>query len=432
MSKVSESPLRLPVAGAQMLVVAFGALVLMPLLTGLDPSVALFTAGAGTLIFHWVTGRSVPVFLASSFAFIAPIAYSVNTWGMSATMGALMVTGVLYMLLAGAVKWRGPGFLHHIMPPVVIGPIIMVIGLALAPLAVNMAMGRAGDGSAQLFPYGQALLVSMTALMTTILLATMARGMFRLIPILFGVLAGYLVALFLGMVDFTAVQDASWVAMPGFVAPSFMWQPILFMIPVAIAPAIEHVGDVLAISNVTRKDYVTKPGLHRTLLGDGLATSFAGALGGPPNTTYSEVTGAVMLTKMFNPIVMIWAAGFAVVLAFVGKLGAVLQTIPDPVMGGILVLMFGSIASVGLNTLIRAKVDMTKQRNLVIVSTTLVFGIGGMAIGGPDLSLQGIALCGVVAIVLNLVLPRDLAEVEVDEPQPEQTAEADNPEPRSR
>ncbi|MEX1056630.1 MAG: solute carrier family 23 protein, partial [Natronospirillum sp.] len=177
MTTSSEPVWRLPLVGAQMLVVAFGSLVLMPLLTGLDPSVALFTAGVGTLIFHWITGRTVPVFLASSFAFIAPIAYSVHTWGMSATMGALMVTGVLYMLLAGAVRWRGPGFLHHIMPPVVIGPIIMVIGLALAPLAVNMAMGKAGDGSAQLFPYGPALLVSMTALLTTLALATLAKGM---------------------------------------------------------------------------------------------------------------------------------------------------------------------------------------------------------------------------------------------------------------
>lgn len=405
MTTQSSNNWRLPIVGAQMLVVAFGSLVLVPLLTGLDPSVALFTAGAGTLVFHLITGRTVPVFLASSFAFIAPIAYSVQTWGLSATMGALMVAGVLYMILAGAVKWRGPGFLHRIMPPVVIGPIIMVIGLSLAPVAVNMAMGMTGDGAERLFPYTEAVIVSMISLVTTLIVATMARGLFRLVPILAGVVVGYASAFMLGMVDFTAMEQASWVSVPDFVAPTFMWQPILFMIPVAIAPAIEHVGDVLAISNVTRKDYITKPGLHRTLFGDGIATSAAAALGGPPNTTYSEVTGAVMLTKVFNPLVMIWAAVFAIVLAFIGKLGAVLQTIPDPVMGGILVLMFGSIAGVGMNTLIKARVDMADQRNLVIVATTLVFGIGGMAIGDAELSLQGIALCGVVAIVLNLVLP---------------------------
>lgn len=407
---------RMPLIGAQMLVVAFGSLVLMPLLTGLDPSVALFTAGVGTLIFHLITGRTVPVFLASSFAFIAPIAYSVHTWGLSATMGALMVTGVLYMLLAGAVKVRGPGFIHYLMPPVVIGPIIMVIGLSLAPVAVGMAMGEGAES----YTRTQALIVSMSALLTTLLVATMAKGLFRLLPILSGVVVGYVVALMMGMVDFTAVNTAAWVAVPGFVAPTFQWQPILFMLPVAIAPAIEHVGDVLAIGNVTRKDYIKKPGLHRTLMGDGVATSVAAAFGGPPNTTYSEVTGAVMLTKVFNPAVMLWAAGVAIVLAFVGKLGGILQTIPAPVMGGILVLMFGSIAGVGMNTLIKARVDMAQARNLVIVSTTLVFGIGGMVIGDADLSLQGIALCGVVAIVLNLILPGKQGQIPVDDLHEEQ------------
>lgn len=396
---------RLPLVGAQMLIVAFGSLVLMPLLTGLDPSVALFTAGVGTLIFHFITGRSIPVFLASSFAFIAPIAYSVQTWGMAATMGALVVTGILYIILAGFVRWRGPSFLHRLMPPVVIGPIIMVIGLSLAPTAVNMAMGKSGDGGSQLFAYDAAIIVSMVALVATLLTAVLARGLFRIVPILVGVIVGYVTALALGMVDFSPVTNAAWVAMPEFIAPEFKWQAILFMVPVAIAPAIEHVGDVLAIGNVTQRDYFKKPGLHRTLLGDGIATSMAALFGGPPNTTYSEVTGAVMLTRVFNPMVMIWAAVFAVVLAFIGKLGAVLQTIPTPVMGGILVLMFGSIAGVGMNTLIRARVDLSAQRNLIIVSTTLVFGIGGMILGRSDWALQGIALCGVVAVLLNLVLP---------------------------
>ncbi|MCH8552946.1 MAG: uracil-xanthine permease family protein [Natronospirillum sp.] len=391
---------RTPLVGAQMLVVAFGSLVLMPLLTGLDPSVALFTAGVGTLIFHFITGKSVPVFLASSFAFIAPIGYAVQTWGMSATMGALVVTGVLYILLSAAVKWKGPGFLHFILPPVVIGPIIMVIGLSLAPVAIDMAMGETGD-----YGYGPALFVSMTALIATVVTAAFARGIFRVVPILIGVTVGYMVALPMGMVDLTPMQESAWVALPEFVAPTFQWQPILFMIPVAIAPAVEHVGDVMAISKVTGKDYVRKPGLHRTLLGDGVATSTAALFGGPPNTTYSEVTGAVMLTKMFNPVIMIWAAGFAVVLAFIGKLGAILQTIPDPVMGGILVVLFGSIAAVGMNTLVRNGVDMTRERNLIIVAVTLVFGIGGMVVGQAEFALQGIALCGVVAIVLNLVLP---------------------------
>jgi len=396
---------RTVLAGSQMLFVAFGALVLMPLLTGLDPSVALFTAGIGTLLFHLVTGLTVPIFLASSFVFIAPITYSVQNWGVAATMGGLMAAGIVYMLLALAVKLKGVGFLHRLMPPVVTGPVIMIIGLGLAPIAVNMAMGKTGDGAIELFPYDQAMLVSMSALVTTLVVAVFAQGIFRLLPILSGVVVGYSMAYFSGMVDFSPIQQADWLAVPNFVAPEFNWQAILFMVPVALAPAIEHVGDILAISNVTGKDYVRKPGLHRTLFGDGLATSAASLFGGPPNTTYSEVTGAVMLTKSFNPVVMVWAAIVAIVLAFIAKFGMALQTIPAPVMGGILILLFGSIAAVGMNTLIKAHVDLAEQRNLVIVATTLVFGIGGMAIGAGDLSLQGVSLCGAVAIILNLVLP---------------------------
>ena len=403
---------RTALAGLQMLFVAFGALVLMPLITGLDPSVALFTAGVGTLIFQVVTKRSVPVFLASSFVFIAPIAFSVQTWGTPATMGALFCAGLVYVVLASVVAIRGPGFLHKIMPPVVTGPIIMIIGLGLAPIAVNMAMGKTGDASAQLFPYGQALLVSMSALVSTLIVAVYAKGIFRLVPILAGVAVGYAVAGFSGMLDMTQVNNSDWLAMPNFVAPEFHLAAILFMLPVAIAPAIEHVGDVLAISSVTGKNYVEKPGLHRTLLGDGLATSAASLFGGPPNTTYSEVTGAVMLTRAFNPVVMTWAAGIAILLAFIAKFGVLLQTIPAPVMGGILILLFGSIAAVGMNILIRAKVNLNERRNLVIVSTTLVFGIGGMAFTFGDFSLQGVSLCGLVAIVLNLILPHQDDDVD--------------------
>ena len=391
--------------GAQMLFVAFGAMVLMPLLTGLDPSVALFTAGLGTLLFQWITRRSIPVFLASSFVFVAPISHGVQQWGVPATMGALFCTAVVYVILGALVKWRGPGFLHRLMPPVVTGPIIMVIGLSLAPTAVNFAMGMSGNGEMQMFPYGGALLVSMVSLLTTMLVATLGHGLFRLLPILCGVVAGYVTALAMGMVDFSGVNQAGWLSVPTFIAPTFYWPAILFMVPVALAPAIEHVGDVLAISNVTGKDYIRKPGLHRTLTGDGVASMVAALFGGPPNTTYSEVTGAVMLTRVFNPVVMTWTAIFAILLAFIGKFGLLLQSIPTPVMGGILILMFGSIASVGMNTLIKAQVDLHAQRNLVIVAVTLIFGIGGMAMGNGDFTLQGISLCGLVAVFLNQVLP---------------------------
>jgi uracil permease len=279
-------------------------------------------------------------------------------------------------------------------------------------------MGKTGDGAVALFPYTDALLVSMAALVSTLIVAVYAKGIFRLVPILAGVAVGYAVAGFSGMLDMTAVNNSDWVAVPNFTAPEFHLAAILFMLPVAIAPAIEHVGDVLAISSVTGKNYVEKPGLHRTLLGDGLATSVASLFGGPPNTTYSEVTGAVMLTRIFNPVVMTWAAGIAILLAFIAKFGILLQTIPAPVMGGILILLFGSIAAVGMNILIKAKVDLNARRNLVIVSTTLVFGIGGMAFTFGDFSLQGVSLCGLVAIGLNLILPH--ANDDVDDLHEEQ------------
>lgn len=389
-----------------MLFVAFGALVLVPLLTGLDPNVALFTAGIGTLLFQVVTKGQVPIFLASSFAFIAPIIAAVQMWGVPATMGGLMVAGFAYMLLSLLVKFKGVATLHKILPPVVVGPVIMVIGLALAPVAVNMAMGKSGDGSIQIIDYTNAIYISLFSLVVTLIFAVWGKGVFKLIPILAGVVAGYCLSLGMGVVQFDAVTNAQWFAVPNFTWPEFKWQAILFMVPVAIAPAIEHIGDMIAISQVTNKDFLKKPGLHRTLFGDGLATSAASLFGGPPNTTYSEVTGAVMLTKNFNPKVMMWTAVIAIILAFVAKMGSGLQTIPVPVMGGIMILLFGSIAVVGLNTLVKSGDDLTAPRNLSIVALILVCGIGGMHIGGSQFSLEGVSLCAILGIVLNLVLPK--------------------------
>ncbi|WP_435276094.1 uracil-xanthine permease family protein [Psychrobium sp. nBUS_13] len=394
--------------GTQMLFVAFGALVLMPLLTGLDPNVALCTAGIGTLLFQLVTKGQVPVFLASSFAFIAPIMYGTQTWGIPATMGALMVVGVVYALFSGVIKLRGTDFIHKYLPPIVTGPIIMVIGLSLAPVAVNMALGKTGDASAQLVDPQVALAISLPALIATLVISAFSKGFMRLVPILGGIVVGYGISLYYGIIDFSSVAAAPWFAMPNFTAPEFHWQAIIYMLPIAIAPAIEHIGDVLAISSATGKDYLKKPGLHRTLLGDGVATTTASMLGGPPNTTYSEVTGAVMLTKAFNPRIMTWAAISAILMAFVGKLGALLQTIPPVVMGGIMMLLFGLIASVGLGSLINAKVDFEQPRNFIIFAIVLVFGIGGMALNFGGYNIQGISLCALVAILLNLVLPKEI------------------------
>lgn len=395
------------ILGIQFLFVAFGALVLVPILTGLDPNVALFTAGLGTLIFQVVNRKNVPpIFLASSFAFIAPISYGVATWGIAATMSGLVASGLFYIILSFMVRIKGSKFLHKLLPAVVVGPVIMSIGLILSPVAVNLAMGKTGDGSAVLIAQETAMVISMVALFSTLLISLLGKGVFKLIPILGGIIIGYLVSLFFGIVDFTIVEKASWFAMPNFVFPEFKWEAILFILPIAIAPAIEHIGDMLAISNVTKEDYLQNPGLKNTLLGDGLATSAASFLGGPPNTTYSEVTGAVTVTKAFNPAIMTWAAIAAIILAFVGKLGGLLATIPTPVMGGIMLLLFGIIASIGIGTLIKEKVDLSCTRNMIIISMILVFSIGGMTFNFGGVAFSGIGLGAITGVVLNMILPQ--------------------------
>ncbi len=408
MSHTHDPVWRTALSGAQILFVAFGATVLVPLLTGLNPSLALLGAGVGTLIFQICTKRQVPIYLGSSFAFIAPVIYSVQTWGMNATLGALAAASFFYYVAAALVKWRGVGLIHKLLPPVVIGPVVMVIGLGLAQVAVSMATGKAGD--AQVVPYETAIAVAAISLLATMLTAIRARGLLKLVPILVGVAVGYTVSLLVGIVDFSKVTAAAWIAVPEFGTPEFNLAAILFMIPVAIAPIVEHVGGILAIGSVAGKDYTESPGLHRTLFGDGLAVNVVGLFGGPPVTTYGEVTGAVMLTKNYNPVVMTWAAGFAILMAFVGKFGALLQTIPMPVMGGIMVLLFGSIAGIGLKTLLDAKVNLSSARNLCIVSVTLVTGIGGLGVTIGSFSLQGISLCGVLAVLLNLLLPAEPTE----------------------
>jgi len=403
--------------GGQMLLVAFGALVLVPLLTGLNPNVALFTAGLGTLIFQIVTRGKVPVFLASSFAFIAPIIHGVQSWGIPATLGGLVAAGGVYAVISLLVRIKGSEFLERFLPRIVTGPVIMVIGLVLAPVAVNMALGKSGDGAAVLVPQGTALALAGIALAVTVLSAIAGKGLFRIVPILLGIGVGYAAAIVIDLaggqplLDFGPVATAPWLSVPAFTTPEWNLAAILFLVPVAIAPAIEHFGDIIAIGAVTGRDYLKDPGIENTMLGDGIATSAAGFLGGPPCTTYSEVTGAVTLTRAFNPAIMTWAAIWAIALSFSGKLGALLHTIPTPVMGGILILLFGTITVVGLSTLARAgPEELTKPRSLAIVAIILVFGVGGMQISAGGFTLGGIGLAGVAGLLLNLLLPgRDRA-----------------------
>ena len=391
------------IVGAQMLFIAFGALVLVPILTGLNPNVALFTAGLGTLLFQLITRGKVPVFLASSFAFIAPITFGVQEFGLPATLSGLVAAGLLYLALSLLIFWRGPDIVMRVLPPLVTGPVIMVIGLSLAPIAVQMA-SEAGDT----YSSGAAKMVATVALAATILTAILARGMLRLLPILVGIVVGYGVAIPLGMVNFSPLSASPWFAVPSFTPPSFHWAAIAYIVPVAIAPAIEHIGDILAISSVTERPFLKDPGLHRTLLGDGLATTVAACLGGPPNTTYSEITGAVALTRAFNPAIMTWAAILAILLSFLGKLGAALETIPAPVMGGVLVVLFGTIVVVGMNNLVKSGDDLVNPRNLIVVGVILVLGVGGMSLEAGQFALEGIGLSSLVGVVLNWVLPQQL------------------------
>ena len=380
------------IVGAQFLFVAFGATVLVPLLVGMDPSVALLTAGVGTLIFHAVTKGKVPVFLGSSFAFIAPIIKATELFGLPGTLCGLVGVGAVYGLMSLLVRLRGVAFISRLFPSVVVGPVIMLIGLSLAGTGVNMAKSN--------------WLLAIIALVTTVVVSLFGKGLLKLIPIFAGIVVGYIVAAIMGIIDFQPVLEASWFALPAFVRPEFCWQAIIFMVPVAIAPVIEHIGDIYAINEVTGKDYVKDPGLHRTMLGDGLACVAASLIGGPPVTTYSEVTGAISLTKISDPSVIRIAGLFGILFSVLGKISALLKTIPEAVLGGIMLLLFGTIASVGVNTLVKNKVDMGNTRNLVISSLILTIGIGGAEMSIGSITIGGIGLAALVGVILNLIIPQ--------------------------
>ena len=388
-------PVQKTIVGAQFLFVAFGATVLVPLLVGLDPSVALFTAGIGTLIFHAVTKGKVPIFLGSSFAFIAPIIKATELYGLPGTLSGLVAVGAVYGIMSALVRLRGVGFITNLFPPVVVGPVIMLIGLSLAGTGVDMAKGNWA--------------LAIVSLLTTVVVSLFAKGLLKLIPIFAGIFVGYVSASVFGLIDFQPIIDAPWLALPAFVRPEFCWEAIIFMIPVAIAPVIEHIGDVYAINEVTGKDYVKDPGLHRTMLGDGLAGVVASFLGGPPVTTYSEVTGAISLTKIADPAVIRIAGIFGILFSVFGKISALLKTIPSSVLGGIMLLLFGTIASVGINTLVKNKIDMGDTRNLVIASLILTTGIGGAEMAIGSVTIGGIGLAALVGVILNLVIPKKKA-----------------------
>lgn len=400
MNTTNLSPFRRTVVGVQFLFVAFGATVLVPLLVGLDPATALFTAGIGTFIFHLTTKGKVPIFLGSSFAFIAPIIKASEQWGMPGTLAGIIGVSLVYFVMSALIKWQGRKLLNRLFPPVVIGPVIILIGLSLSSSAVDMAKNN--------------WLLAGISLTVAILVLTLGKGLIKLVPVVCGIVAGYIAAVCMGEVDFTNVAAAPWFALPPALAdfhlPQFAWEPFLFMIPVAIAPVIEHIGDVYVVGAVAQKDFVKDPGLHRTMLGDGLACLAASFFGGPPVTTYSEVTGAMSITKITQPQVIRISAATAIVFSVIGKLSALLQSIPAAVLGGIMLLLFGTIASVGIQNLIQHKVNLNHTRNTIIISVTLTIGIGGAILTYGNFAMSGIGLSAIVGVLLNLVLPHPKEE----------------------
>jgi uracil permease len=390
------SPVRKTAVGVQFLFVAFGSTVLMPLLVGLDPSTALFSAGVGTLIFHLVTKGMVPIFLGSSFAYIAPIILASKQFALPGVLAGFAGVALVYFIAAALIRWRGSDFINRLFPPVVVGPTIILIGLSLSGTAVNMASTD--------------WLLAVVSLLAAIAILIWGRGMFKLLPVIVGVAVGYVVAICLGKVDFSGLLSASWLALPQNIAhpqmPQFAWQPFVCMMPIATASIVEHVGDVYVISQVAEKDFVKNPGLHRTMFGDGLAILAASLMGGPPVTTYSEVTGAVQITRVTQPVVLRITAVTAIVFSVIGKLNALLQSIPQAVLGGIMLLLFGTIASVGIQSLVRNKVDFSDTRNIIIASVVLTTGIGGAVLSVGSFSLTGIGLSAVIGIILNLILPQ--------------------------
>lgn len=393
--------------GIQHVLAMFGATVLVPTLTGLSPSIALLCAGIGTLLFHLVTKGKVPVFLGSSFAFIAGIQTVIDNDvnNIPKVQGAVIVAGCIYFVFSLLVKIFGVQKVRSFFPPIVTGPIIIVIGLSLAPGVIDGNIINNSTGE-----LWQRLAVAGIVVLTMLIVGVFAHGFFKLVPILFGIIAGYAASFLFGFVNFTPVVQSDWfIGLSSFKLPQFDLSAILIIAPIAIVTFVEHIGDITTNSAVVHKDFLTDPGLHRTLIGDGLATISAGLLGGPPNTTYGENTGVLAVTKNYNPFNIRVAACVAIVLGIFGKFGAIIQTIPSPVMGGVSIILFGMIASIGIRILGENKVDLSVNRNLFITSVLLVVGTSVNLYFG-SVKISGLAIAAVLGIILNKVLPEKSKE----------------------
>jgi len=418
------------VLGLQHVLAMFGATVLVPLLTGLDPAIALLAAGGGTLIFHLCAQGKVPVFLGSSFAFIAAIATTLNPDGLpmdqllsaenseyyltnlSLVKGGIIAAGLVYVVLSFIIKLIGVERIQKLFPPIVTGPIIMVIGLNLSPVAINMAFYQGGGN-----PFdAKGAIVATIVIITMIVVSIFSKGFFKLVPILIAVIVGYIAAVVMGLHNFAAFETAKFISFQDsyftqklLALPSFDLRGVVAIAPIAFVVFIEHIGEITTNGAVVGKDFMKDPGVHRTLLGDGLATAFAGLIGGPANTTYSENTGVLAVTKVYDPSILRFAAVFSIVFSLFGHLAALLRTIPTAVMGGISIILFGMIASVGVRILANAKLDFAHSRNLIIAALILVLGIGmsaGLPIG--NVTLSGLSVAAVVGVIVNAILPQEI------------------------
>jgi uracil permease len=389
----------------------FGATILVPLILGMPVSVALFASGIGTLIYQVATQFKVPVYLGSSFAYISAMALAIKEMGgdISAAQTGIFFVGLIYVLIAGLVKAIGTKWIDTLLPPVVIGPMIIVIGLGLANSAVTSA-GFVADGD------WKNVVVAIVTFLIAAFVNTKGKGFAKIVPFLIAIIGGYIVALLLGLVDFTPVLEAAWFELPGFYLPfetgvfksyNFYFGPeMVAILPIAVVTVAEHIGDHTVLSQICGRQFLKNPGLSRTLIGDGVATAVSALIGGPANTTYGENTGVIGMTRIASVSVIRNAALIAIAFSFLGKFTALISTIPSAVLGGMSILLYGVIASNGLKVLIESRVDFGQVRNLIVASSMLVLGLGGAVLNIGAITLSGTALSAIVGIILNLVLPK--------------------------
>jgi uracil permease len=387
----------------QHLFAMFGASVLVPILFKIDPATVLFMNGIGTLIYIWVTKGKIPAFLGSSFAFISPVFVVMASQGYSAALGGFIAAGLVFMIVALIIGRVGIGWLDFVFPPAAMGAIVAIIGLELAPVAAKMAGLVRDAANPALFMAPRVLVVSLATLATVVVGSVVFRGFLAIIPVLLGVVVGYALSLALGMVTFGAIGSAGWLEIPTFHRPVFSVSAIITIVPAALVVIAEHIGHLVVTGNIVGRDFVRDPGLHRSLMGDGISTTLSGLVGSVPTTTYGENIGVLAITKVYSVWVIGGAALLSVVISFVGKFAAAIQTIPTPVMGGICLVLFGVIAASGIRMLVEAHIDYSKPRNLMLTAVTLIVGLSGAHVRIGSVTLAGMALATVVAIGLSLM-----------------------------